>query len=83
MYVRILVAMSVCSQCLCCNVHTECECFPHMGVRTPVQAYSVYDREVGYCQGSPFIAGVLLLHVRGGRGGEGQVRLQRWWGGAG
>lgn len=34
----------------------------------------MYDREVGYCQGSPFIAGVLLLHVRGGREGERQVR---------
>lgn len=45
-----------------------------MYVRTSMQAYSVYDREVGYCQGSPFIAGVLLLHVRGGREGERQVR---------
>ena len=30
-----------------------------------VQAYSVYDREVGYCQGSPFITGLLLMQVRG------------------
>lgn len=42
-------------------------------VRMYVQAYSVYDREVGYCQGSPFIAGVLLLHVRGGGGRGGEV----------
>lgn len=28
-----------------------------------LQAYSVYDREVGYCQGSLFLAGVLLMHV--------------------
>ena len=24
----------------------------------------MYDREVGYCQGSPFITGLLLLQVR-------------------
>ena len=28
-----------------------------------LQAYSVYDKEVGYCQGSLFLAGVLLMHV--------------------
>lgn len=28
-----------------------------------VQAYSVFDREVGYCQGSPFITGLLLMQV--------------------
>ena len=28
-----------------------------------LQAYSVYDREVGYCQGSPFITGLLLMQV--------------------
>ena len=28
------------------------------------QAYSVYDDEVGYCQGMSFLAAVLLLHVR-------------------
>jgi hypothetical protein len=26
-----------------------------------LKAYSVYDREVGYCQGSPFITGLLLM----------------------
>ncbi|XP_065916983.1 EVI5-like protein isoform X2 [Dysidea avara] len=26
-----------------------------------LKAYSVYDREVGYCQGSPFIVGMLLM----------------------
>ncbi|CAF1127714.1 unnamed protein product, partial [Didymodactylos carnosus] len=26
-------------------------------------AYSLYDREVGYCQGSAFIAGLLLMHM--------------------
>jgi len=31
-----------------------------------MKAYSVYDREVGYCQGSPFITGMLLMQqVRG------------------
>jgi hypothetical protein len=28
-----------------------------------MKAYSLYDREVGYCQGSLFIAGVLLMHM--------------------
>lgn len=49
-----------------------------------MQAYSVYDREVGYCQGSPFIAGVLLLHVREWEGvGEGWEGTRVGWGGAG
>lgn len=29
-----------------------------------IKAYSVHDREVGYCQGSAFIVGMLLLQVR-------------------
>lgn len=40
----------------------------------PLQAYSLVDREVGYCQGSAFIVGLLLMQV-GGRGqahGRGQ-----------
>ena len=28
-----------------------------------LQAYSVYDEEVGYCQGLSFLSAVLLLHV--------------------
>jgi len=28
-----------------------------------MQAYSVYDEEIGYCQGQSFLAAVLLLHV--------------------
>lgn len=28
-----------------------------------LQAYSVHDPEVGYCQGIGFIAGLLLMHV--------------------
>eukprot|EP00051_Salpingoeca_urceolata_P031265 m.10993 g.10993 ORF g.10993 m.10993 type:complete len:586 (+) comp3904_c0_seq1:273-2030(+) len=28
-----------------------------------IKAYSVYDPEVGYCQGSPFIVGLLLMHM--------------------
>lgn len=31
----------------------------------PVQAYSLVDREVGYCQGSAFIVGLLLMQVGG------------------
>ena len=28
-----------------------------------LKAYSLYDKEVGYCQGSPFITGLLLMKV--------------------
>jgi len=28
-----------------------------------MKAYSLHDREVGYCQGSGFIVGLLLMHV--------------------
>lgn len=28
-----------------------------------MQAYSIYDREVGYCQGSCFVVGLLLMEV--------------------
>lgn len=31
-----------------------------------LKAYSVHDKEVGYCQGSPFMVGLLLMQVRGG-----------------
>ena len=30
-----------------------------------VQAYSIYDEEIGYCQGFSFIAASVLLHVSG------------------
>ena len=29
-----------------------------------LKAYSLLDKEVGYCQGISFIAGILLMHVR-------------------
>lgn len=29
-----------------------------------MKAYSLHDREVGYCQGSAFIVGLLLMQVR-------------------
>lgn len=28
-----------------------------------LQAYSLHDREVGYCQGSAFIVGLLLMNM--------------------
>ena len=28
-----------------------------------IKAYSLYDTEVGYCQGSPFVVGLLLMHM--------------------
>lgn len=30
-----------------------------------LKAYSLLDKEVGYCQGLSFVAGILLLHVIG------------------
>lgn len=29
-----------------------------------LKAYSLYDPEVGYCQGLPFVVAILLLNVR-------------------
>ena len=29
-----------------------------------MKAYSLRDKDVGYCQGSGFIVGLLLMHVR-------------------
>ena len=29
-----------------------------------MKAYSIHDREVGYCQGTAFIVGLLLMQVR-------------------
>ena len=28
-----------------------------------LKAYSLIDKEVGYCQGLSFVAGILLMHV--------------------
>ena len=44
-----------------------------------LKAYSVHDKEVGYCQGSPFMVGLLLMQVRGGgaRGGAKEVGYAR------
>lgn len=36
---------------------------------SPFQAYSLVDREVGYCQGSAFIVGLLLMQVCDDPGG--------------
>lgn len=33
------------------------------GLLNILKAYSIHDREVGYCQGSPFITGLLLMKV--------------------
>uniref|UniRef100_A0A8C7VX15 Rab-GAP TBC domain-containing protein n=1 Tax=Oncorhynchus mykiss TaxID=8022 RepID=A0A8C7VX15_ONCMY len=35
----------------------------HTHTHTPFLAYSVYDEEIGYCQGQSFLAAVLLLHM--------------------
>lgn len=34
-----------------------------LGISPLFQAYSLVDREVGYCQGSAFIVGLLLMQV--------------------
>lgn len=36
----------------------------HFSNNISFQAYSIHDVEVGYCQGSAFIVGLLLLQVR-------------------
>lgn len=35
-----------------------------IGLFNVVKAYSIYDQDVGYCQGIAFIVGALLLNVR-------------------
>lgn len=40
---------------------------PRTDTHASLQAYSLVDREVGYCQGSAFIVGLLLMQV-GGQG---------------
>ena len=42
-----------------------------------MKAYSLHDREVGYCQGTAFIVGLLLMQVggRGSREGEGLAEM--------
>ena len=75
-YIRTLVTtyINLCVHSVCVAVYVRMYVLLSLlYVRMHVQAYSVYDREVGYCQGSPFIAGVLLLHVRGGGGRGGEV----------
>ncbi len=34
-----------------------------VALRNVLKVYSLYDREVGYCQGMGYIAGILLLHM--------------------
>lgn len=34
-----------------------------LGLFNLLKAYSLFDTEVGYCQGLSFVAGILLLHV--------------------
>ena len=55
---------------------SRCRTFPHHDYFTDGQgigqenlfnvlkAYSLYDTEVGYCQGLPFVVAILLLNVR-------------------
>lgn len=33
------------------------------GLLNVIKAYSLHDREVGYCQGTAFVVGLLLLQV--------------------
>lgn len=42
---------------------------PSHDTHISLQAYSLVDREVGYCQGSAFIVGLLLMQVGGLRPG--------------
>lgn len=35
-----------------------------LGLFNVLKAYSLLDKEVGYCQGLSFVVGLLLMHVR-------------------
>lgn len=37
--------------------------YGQVGTSNVLRAYSQYDAEVGYCQGMPFIVGMLLMHL--------------------
>lgn len=43
-----------------CHIH---HCPEYKSTFFCLQAYSLHDREVGYCQGSGFIVGLLLMQV--------------------
>ena len=72
--VCLFVCVHVCMCVSVCIAHLLCGPSIHLSVNpsdphTPMyniyllQAYSVYDEEVGYCQGLSFLAAALLLHV--------------------
>ncbi|KAL5250499.1 hypothetical protein ACHWQZ_G016291 [Mnemiopsis leidyi] len=49
-----------------CRTYPEHKFFKEQGQESlfnVIKAYSLWDREVGYCQGSPFIVGILLLQM--------------------
>ncbi|XP_063687156.1 EVI5-like protein isoform X2 [Bolinopsis microptera] len=49
-----------------CRTYPEHKFFKEQGQEAlfnVIKAYSLHDREVGYCQGSPFIVGILLLQM--------------------
>jgi len=49
-----------------CRTYPEHKFFKEQGQEAlfnVIKAYSLWDREVGYCQGSPFIVGILLLQM--------------------
>lgn len=49
-----------------CRTYPEHKFFKEQGQEAlfnVIKAYSLHDKEVGYCQGSPFIVGILLLQM--------------------
>lgn len=70
-YIQLLKQESVYEKAIIRDLHRT---FPHHpffqsevgqeALFNVVKAYSIYDPEVGYCQGLSFVAGPLLLNVR-------------------
>ena len=71
-YIEYLRSDSVCEKIIrrdIARTYPELEFFRdekgpgQIGLLNVMKAYSVHDTEVGYCQGSAFIVGLLLLHM--------------------
>ena len=58
------MCVCACVVCVCVYIKLTFHNLLNNLVLIVLQAYSVYDREVGYCQGSPFIVGMLLMQVK-------------------
>lgn len=69
-YIELLKQESIYDKAITCDLHRT---FPHHpffqspigrdSLFNVVRAYSIFDQQVGYCQGLSFVAGPLLLFV--------------------